>query len=43
MGSSHTGLKQRLILKEAEKMEKFGRLDAFCIGTADFYNRYGRE
>lgn len=24
-------------------MEEACRLDVFCIGTADFYNRYGRE
>lgn len=33
----------RFILKRIEKMEEACRLDVFCIGTADFYHRYGRE
>lgn len=33
----------RLILKRIEKMEEACRLDVFCIETADFYIRYGRE
>lgn len=43
MGSQSDCSNIMVLSMGVEKMQELGKLDGFCIETADFHNRYGRE